>query len=250
MRLEDVDKIIQARIISLGSDKLEEWKREFESRGVANVKDLLPDGLFRVLSDEAVGIAASHGVERDITIAETNHSPRRMVTVNNARCREAGDLIPKIYDSVSFRALLSEIACEPVHTCPNIDEQLAITLLTEPGNTHGWHWDYYSFGLVWIVESPDPSLGGFVQLIPNTKWDQESPNVMRTILDNPIHSYSFPIGSFYFFRSSTTLHRVHPLMERTRRLIINMEWASDSDLVSSIDTPLTSLFFGDSEIGP
>lgn len=184
------------------------------------------------------------GVKRDLTIAETNNTPRKMATVNNANCRDSGNLIPKIYDSEIFHNFLSQIAGETVNKCPIVDEQIAITLLTEPGNTHGWHWDDFSFGLVWIIESPDPNFGGFTQCVPNTVWNKEKPDVLRTIVENPIRSYSFPVGSFYFFRSGTTLHRVHPLTKKTRRLIVNMDWASDADLEREVDISTTQKLYG------
>lgn len=242
--LSNVDQAIKSCLAKFSAKKKAEWKKRFAEEGVVNVSAILPEEMWAVLDAEAKRLAENDGVARDITIGETDNTPRKMITVGNSACREKGQIIPRIYDSEVFREFLSDIAGENVNQCPIVDEQIAISLLTEPGNTHGWHWDDFSFGLVWIIESPDPNDGGFTQCIPNTVWNKKTPNVLKTIVENPIRSYSFPVGSFYFFRSGTTLHRVHPLIKKTRRLIVNMDWASDADLSREVDISTTSEIYG------
>lgn len=242
--INNVDYTLKESIKTFGNERIENWKSQFSEVGIVNIPNILPHDLWNDFKDETIRIVENNGVEKDILIEETDNSPRLMTTVSNENCRLFGDIIPKIYDSLVFQDLLTNIAGEKVLKCPIEDEQIAISLLKEPGNTHGWHWDDFSFGLVWIVESPDPSHGGFIQCIPNTTWNKKEPNVFQTILDNPIRSYSFPVGSFYFFRSGTTLHRVHPLTKKTRRLIVNMDWASEADLSRDIDISTTSAIYG------
>lgn len=227
-----IDSLTQADICKLQS--------QFSKKPLVCIADILPENLWLELSEEASNLVEHYGKRKSLVVKETSDTERNMITVGNTICRENSPLIAAIYDSRPFRRFLSHIAGEIVHQCPIEDEQIAISLLERKGDTHGWHWDDFSFGLVWLIDIPDASCGGFTQCIHNTKWDKKNPAVYDVITNNAIESYHFNKGGFYFFKSGTTLHRVHPLTKDSRRLIVNMDWASTSDLEIelSIETTL------------
>lgn len=240
MEKSKVDAAFNAYMNSLTQSDISELQTRFSESPIVCIADILPQELWLRLCDDTEKIAKRFGKRKSLTIEETSNTERKMITVGNKLCRENSSLISAIYDSQPFRKLLSTIANETVHQCPIDDEQIAISLLEKKGDTHGWHWDDFSFGLVWLIDIPDASCGGFTQCVHNTEWDKKNPAVYEVITNNLIQSYHFNTAGFYFFRSGTTLHRVHPLTKDSRRLIVNMDWASMADLQKelSIDTTL------------
>ena len=233
-----VDEIFSKFVDELSCEKISMLKQSFSEKSLVHIDHILPPEFWNQLKEEATFLSQEKGKRKKLVIEETSSTERKMITVGNSICRQHAELIPAIYDSKSFRNFLSLVADEEVHMCPLKDEQIAISLLEQKGDTHGWHWDDFSFGLVWLIESPEPSAGGFTQCVPNTSWNKKDPKVFETLVNNPIESHYFPSGGFYFFRSGTTLHRVHPLREDSKRLIVNMDWASSEDLKKnfSLDT--------------
>lgn len=227
----------------ISDDKRRKLSVEFEVNGLVNIQDLLPKAMWDQLSTETIKIVEEYGVKRNLTIEQSDSTKRALTTVGNDPCRSNGPCMSAIYDSIDFHSFLSEIAGERVSMFPNAVEQLAVSLLTEPGDTHGWHWDDCSFALIWMIECPPPSFGGFTQCIPNTGHEKGKTNIFEVLTKHPIRSYYFPQGSFYFFRSGTSLHQVHPLVKPARRLIINMDFVADSDLERALDTSTTELFY-------
>jgi len=244
-RYENFSKGLGDAIASLPSSDLRNYTRQFERDGLINVRNLLPAPLWNALRAETQSIVSEFGKKRDLRLEQTDNTRRALTTVGNQGCRDAGPCMSAIYDSEDFHGLLSEIAGERVSMFPDPVEQLAVSLMEEPGDTHGWHWDDCSFALIWMIECPPPSFGGFTQLVPNTGHEKGITNIFEVLTKNPIHSHSFPEESFYFFRSGSTLHQVHPLVRPARRLIINMDFVSDQDMQRDLDTSTTELFYSE-----
>lgn len=121
------------------------------------------------------------------------------------------------------------MAGQAVYSCPYEPEQFVVTQLDRVGDTHGWHWDDYSFALVWVAECPDTVDGGFVECVPGTVWDKQQPGIEQVLRDRAIHRLEAGPGQVYLMRASTTLHRVHPI-RRGRRTIVNMAFAAEDEL--------------------
>ncbi|MFJ2770471.1 ArpA protein [Streptomyces sp. NPDC087300] len=185
------------------------------------------------MADEIEDLVAEHGVRRTISFEETDHSPRLMRNVRHREISEHGSVIPRVYDAAALLDALGKVAGEPVLPCPYEPERYVITELEQSGDTHGWHWDDYSFALVWVVACPPAEHGGFVQCVPRTYWNKKDPQLHRQFLAQPIHSFELLPGDLYLMRTDTTLHRVYPLTGG-RRLIINMGYASQGDLHKQI----------------
>ncbi|MEW2033817.1 ArpA protein [Streptomyces roseifaciens] len=164
-----------------------------------------------------------------MALAETGFTPRRMRNGRRREIHRHGRLIPALYGHPALRRALGHVAGEDVLECPYEPEQYVITELTVRGDTHGWHWDDYSFALVWVIDCPPPADGGFVECVPHTTWDKDDSRLHRLLIDRPPHPLLLAPGDLYVMRTDRTLHRVHPL-HAGRRLIVNMAYASRSDL--------------------
>lgn len=209
-------------------------RKSFYETGFAMVSYLLPDQVRARLDAEILSLIEGRSVRRDLTFAETSNSPRRMRNVTAADIRQHNGVVRRLYESPALLGALSAAAGEPVLPCPYEPEQYVITHLERPGDTHGWHWDDYSFGVIYVVEVPPTDLGGFVQTVPNTSWNKAKPRVFQHLVDNPILSHALRPGDMYLLRTDTTLHRVHPVEPGGRRTIVNMAFAAERDLRKQI----------------
>ena len=142
----------------------------------------------------------------------------------------------KIYHDPELLSILTKIAGEDVHLCPYDFEKMVITSLQHNGDSHGWHWDDYSFAMIWVLRAPEKEQGGVVQCVPNTRWDRKNPSIISQFLTQPIRTYYFPEGSVYLMRSNTTLHRVYPLTDPTaQRMILTRTSKSKPDHHSPVN---------------
>jgi len=212
---------------------LEQARREFLERGVVRVPFLAPDSVKHVLAVEVEELVASHGCRRELVVSETGNSQRRMRNVRRDQIKASGSIISDLYCVPAVREVLSTIAGEKVLECPYEPEQFVITALDQDGDTHGWHWDDYSFALVWVIDCPPVAHGGFVQCVPHTEWDKNNPRLNQWFVTRPIYSVELLPGDLYLMRTDTTLHRVYPVTGG-RRVIVNMGYAACGDLTKQI----------------
>lgn len=208
-------------------------QRDLELQGCAVVSWIVPALVRRGVAAEAVRLAERTGVRRDLVLPETGFTPRRMWNVARAQIAEQGHVIRRAYESPALVRALSAVVGESVYRCPYEPEQFVITRLEKAGDTHGWHWDDYSFALVWVAECPPPVDGGFIECVPDTVWDKVQPNIEQILQERRVQRLELHAGDVYLMRTSTTLHRVHPL-RRGRRTIVNMAFATADELCAPV----------------
>jgi hypothetical protein len=242
----EVDRILAAHFReNFGPDKLVELNGEFRARSVAPLRGFCPPSLLDVMRREAAGLLENHGVFRNVQFKETDNTPRRMTCVGQPTIRKHGQIIPATYASRTLIEVLSAVIGEPVNPVPYAGEEYTLTSLGQSGDTHGWHWDDYGIGFVWILDAPHPRDGGFIQCVPNTRWNKQQPDVYAAFLQSPIYSYAFAPGDAYVLRTDTTLHRVYPVSGNgRRRVIVNMTWATDADLARPMTHETNDALFG------
>jgi hypothetical protein len=214
------------------SAEVDSARQNFARYGYAKVPFLAPDVVKSAVGSDADALIAARGVRRDLHFAETDFSPRHMRNVSRAEIVRNGSFIKHLYTAKALLKTLALIADEPVHVCPYEPEQFVITYLEKNGDTHGWHWDDYSFALVWVIETPPVHNGGFVQCVPDTAWNKARPEINKMFTTRPIYSIELLPGDLYLMRTNTTLHRVYPI-KNGRRKIVNMGYASTADLTRS-----------------
>jgi hypothetical protein len=221
--------------LALSVDRLQlvNARKDFLHFGFVKIPFMVPQSVKGKLGEEVEQLVAEHGIRRDYVFKETGNTPRNMCNVRRKEIFGHGRVVPELYGSTALRAALSEVAGEEVLECPYEPEQCVVTELGATGDTHGWHWDDYSFALVWVITCPPIEQGGFVQCVPRTVWNKSDPQLNRQFVNNPTYSLELFPGDLYFMRTDTTLHRVYPI-ESGRRLIVNMGYAARRDLAKAI----------------
>ena len=212
-------------------NEMKRIRNGFHRNGYHNFKNFsfLPKDLLEEVHADVHNLLEIHSVRRDVTVASTGNTYRKMYNVNQPEIKLDGRLIPAVYESAALRKFLGNIARDDLASCWE-QEQYLITKLSHPGDTHGWHCGDYPYTMIWIIEAPaDPAIGGVLQCVPHTEWDKENPRIWEYILSNDVKSYHHLKGDVYFLKSDTTLHHVVPIQKETTRIILNTCWASAHD---------------------
>jgi len=229
----DLITAIKQHLESVEPSRWRQAQQYFQKFGFVKIPFLLSEHIKAKIAKEVEELITQYAVRRELTFAETDSTPRRMRNVRREDISAHGYVVPSIYSSQDILGVLQRVAREEVHPCPYEPEQFVITELEKSGDTHGWHWDDYSFALVAIIDCPPLEKGGFVQCVPHTRWDKKNPQLHRCFVSHPIYSMELQPGDLYLIRTDTTLHRVYPISSG-RRLIVNMAYASSSDLTKEI----------------
>lgn len=206
----------------------------FRRHGFIKVPEIVTPDLRAAVKQEALNLLERFAERRDLKLATTNYTPRKMSVVGSELIAENSALVKLIYGSEPVLKFLEAIAREPLFACPSKDEEFLITRQEKKGDTHGWHWGDFTFALIWILETPPIEYGGMLQCIPHTDWDKSNPRINEYLCANSITTYPFVSGDIYFLRTDTTLHRTVPLNRDATRIIINMTWASSKDLTREL----------------
>jgi hypothetical protein len=206
----------------------------FARHGFIKVRDVVPDSIRASVRQEVFRLLDASAERRDLLLATTDYSPRHMSVVKSEIIAEHSTLIPRLAKDEALLGFLETIAKDKLHPATLKDEEFLITRQEKKGDTHGWHWGDYSFALIWLIEVPPLDCGGMLQCVPHTSWNKANPRIHEHLCENPIQTYGFVSGDIYFLRTDTTLHRTVPLNRDATRIILNMTWASPSDLARSI----------------
>ncbi|QPP08391.1 hypothetical protein G4Z16_20540 [Streptomyces bathyalis] len=229
---------------NFGPDRMAELREKFASEHVVVLNGLCPQDLQEVIKDEACAIMDRHGTTHDLVFEITDNTPRRMTTVGQPVIKDEGPLIDAFYFSPTLLDVCSEVVGEQVHTCPYAGEHYVISRLDKSGDTHGWHWDDYTYGIILVLEAPHYTEGGFIQAVPHTSWDKENPDVYGALLSSQVRSYALEPGDAYLVKTNTTMHRVFPIRGDGRRTIVNMTLASTADLSMPLTHETNDALFG------
>lgn len=229
---------------NFGPDRISELRVGFEAEHIVPLRDMCPPELFGPIRNEACDIMDRFGTSRDLLFEITDNTPRKMATVGQSIIKTKGPLIDAFYFSPILLEFLAKIVGEKLYTCPYAGEHYVISRLGKSGDTHGWHWDDYTYGIVLVLEAPYYTEGGFVQAVPNTSWDKENPDVYGALISSQVHSYAFEPGDAYIIKTNTTMHRVHPIRGANRRTIVNMTLVNADDLTRPMSHETNDALFG------
>lgn len=208
-------------------------REEFRARGYTKAPYLVPAEVKQAVAGQVIPAVERRSTRRDLIFKETGNTPRRMSNLDHDDILANVPIVPELYRSAELRRALGEICGETVFVCPYEPERFVITCLERSGDTHGWHWDDFSFALVWVLECPPMEQGGFVQCVPNTHWDKEHPEIFHAMASSVTYTVELRPGDLYVMRTDTTLHRVYPI-QAGRRVIINMGYAAARDFAKNI----------------
>lgn len=230
--MKTVNELIQDYVHKQSPQILKAQNSEFQENHIAILDNFVPPEIQNRLNVEASDLIDRQSKRRELIIHETGGTPRSYSSVGRETIRAQSVTIPSFFESDAVLTYLSNVAGETLHRVPYAPEEYIINSQDTPGDTHGWHWDDYTYALIWIVEAPDPLSGGRVEYIPRTKWDKSNPeNQLRNLLSTQeVKSRHVQAGCCYLLRASTTLHRIAPLTQNTRRTVIVFTYASENDL--------------------
>ncbi|EST31134.1 hypothetical protein N566_20895 [Streptomycetaceae bacterium MP113-05] len=221
-----------------------EIREQFAAEHIVPLRGMCPPEIFDAIRDEACRLIDRHGASHDLVFDITDNTPRTMTTVGQPVIKDEGPLIDAFYFSDDLLSMVGEVVGEPVHTCPYAGEHYVVSRLGKSGDTHGWHWDDYTYGIILVLEAPHYTEGGFVQAVPNTSWDKENPDVHGALLSSQVRSYALEPGDAYVVKTNTTMHRVYPIRGDGRRTIVNMTLASTDDLTRPMTHETNDALFG------
>lgn len=234
----DRNEEIVNHINSLRPEKVDLWRRIYESDHFVILSDVLPASIFDDFVAEARFLLSQNAQRREMNIEESGNTKRAYDSVAQSVIRKEGVFIPAVFDSDEFLSLISEITNQKLHRVPYVPEEFIINSQSKPNDTHGWHWDDYAFAVIWCIDECDPLLGGRVEYVPNVHWNKQNTeqhliNILKSRTVNSVHLRK---GECYLMKTNTCLHRVSPLTGPSKRSVVVMTYASDSDLS---DTSIT-----------
>lgn len=229
---------------TFGPERLAELRADFATDHIVPLPGLCPPELFGPIRDEACDIMDRFGTSHDLVFEITDNTPRSMTTVGQPVIKDEGPLIDAFYFAPVLLDFVGQVVGEPVHTCPYAGEHYVISRLRRSGDTHGWHWDDYTYGIILVLEAPHYTQGGFIQAVPNTSWNKEHPDVYGALIKSRVRSYALEPGDGYVIKTNTTMHRVHPIRGDGRRTIVNMTLASTADLSRPMTHETNDALFG------
>jgi L-lysine 4-chlorinase len=215
--------------INFSQESLPLLHQKFKREGFIKVPEIMPLNIRQQMKEEALRLLEKYSERRDLKLATTGNTPRKMSVVTSESIAADSEFINTIYRSKSLLNFLEKLAGEPFLPCPSKDEEFLITRHEKSGDTHGWHWGDYRFALIWILETPPIEYGGMLQCVPHTNWDKSNPRIHEYLCENPIRTYGFVSGDIYLLKSDTTLHRTVPLNRDATRIMINMTWGCLDD---------------------
>lgn len=226
------ESMIKQHLSNIPPQLTEMLQRTFQKDCVVQLDHLLPLDLRKSMFEEAITLRNRTAVRRDLELAATGKTPRIYDCVGRDVIKEHGTIIPSFFHSLSVKRYLSQVVGEEVHCIPYAPEEYIINSQNKPADTHGWHFDDYTFALIWMVEAPGPFDGGRIEYVPNIVWDKNAPReqLESVLTERPVQSIYVPAGSCYLMRAQTTLHRVTPLLQETQRTVIVFSYASTADL--------------------
>lgn len=229
--MRDFDKVVRQHLCGL-RDRLDDLRNDYADDTMVVIRDFLPTDLAQALAAEARLLLEQAAERREVIIEQSGGTPRAYQSVGRDAIRRDGTLIPAFFDHAGIPAFLSEIVGEQLFRVPYAPEEFIINSQCQTGDTHGWHWDDYSFALIWVVDEPDVLSGGRVEFVPRVRWDKSDTHSLlhRTLACEAIRSVHVPAGCCYLLRAKDALHRISPLTGKTRRTVIVFTYATAEDL--------------------
>ena len=231
----DVIDVDQSHLEILDSDPYKYrdffWEQHrFARDGYLKINHLVDPMVRDSIMADVKFLMANHAKRRDFLIESTGNTPRYLSNVSRDNIEEFGRYIPLAYNSKYLMSLISNIVKEEVIPTPWKWDNYIINSQHKSGDTHGWHWGDYPYTIIWIVEAPSIDSGGLLECVPHTNWDKKNSRIENLLVENTIDSYFHMTGDVYLLKADTTLHRVKPLTQDVRRIILNTTWERARDV--------------------
>ncbi|MFI5779578.1 hypothetical protein [Nocardia sp. NPDC051570] len=205
------------------------------NNGVVQLDEFLPSVLEQELTEEADQLLRLHGRRVNALIPSTSNTPRKYVSVSRDNIFDHALTITQLYHDAELIRFLADLTKSDVITCPYEPEQIVVNRMSETGDTHGWHWDDYSYSLVCILEAPERQNGAQVEYVDGTSWNKGSANVQQYLDTLTVESLDVAPGSAYVLLGKRVMHRVAPLLRADTRKIVCFSYATEEERHTSVD---------------
>lgn len=183
------------------------------SERITTISHLLPEALFDTLRDQANKLVTS----------ERSYIPthKKGGTVAYETVIEKAPDLAALYHSPGMRDLISKIVGEPVQPTPLHDQSsLSVLFYDRPGDHIGWHYDHnFYLGRHFTVLVPLVNDGHGDQGLSHAQFVAKLGDEERFI--------STPPNALVMFEGASVLHRVTPIEEGERRMVVSMTYCSD-----------------------
>lgn len=186
-----------------------ECREQFQQRGFVVIERGLTEYGHTTLT-QLVARLTSQAARKDFLMPQSGMTPRHMTVFGGALMNREND-ITVLYHSAELIGWCQSVTGWPVSACPDESENIIITILDKPGDTHGWHFDDYPFAFIIVVDTPPPDDGGYLEI-------RDSAGAITREVLRP--------KDVYLMRTDNVAHRVAPLVRATRRVICNLTYSS------------------------
>lgn len=211
--------------------KMRSLRLAFEQEGAAFIPNFAPGILRSAIMTEARYLLANYSRRCELYTEANGNTPRLYSNVSRNVILQNGQLIPTFFRSETFTSFIAEVAGVPkIFPTHDEPEEFVINCMSEVNDTHGWHWDDYSYAVAWVLEQPPASYGAQVQYISNARRDKAEPRLEYYINTHPLITKYLSAGTLYLIKGESTLHRVAPLERAGRRLALLLSYAAEDGL--------------------
>ena len=229
---KDLSATLKARLTDYDIERLGETLRQ---HGVVQLQGFLPPTLKTHLQQEADKLFDAHGKRMNLLVKSTDNTPRKYISVSRNDVFEHAPSIGELYFDPTLIKFLAELTKTDVIESPYEPEQIVVNKMDEAGDTHGWHWDDYSYSLVLVLATPDQQSGAQVEYIDGTSWDKQAAKVQHYLNTLPVQSLDLTAGSAYLLLGKRVMHRVSPMLKEDTRKIICFTYATEQERHMAVD---------------
>lgn len=227
-------------------DRISDFQMQYREDDFAEISGFMPRDLHQAALDELESLFSTQSKRRDLTIRQSENTPRKLTILDRDTLNDGSRIIPSIFRARKLYELLELIVGESVHSVPYIPEEFIASRLHKAGDEHGWHWDDYTWALVWIFKMPGEDNGGSVEFVKRVQWNHANPQIEGIVERGPVLKRHPRVGSAYLLKADTALHRVSPLRESGERLIVCYSFASSGDLAHEVSHDSMEALYPDS----
>ncbi|HSY16330.1 MAG TPA: hypothetical protein VK816_10105 [Jatrophihabitantaceae bacterium] len=215
--------------------RLPEFRASYARYDYVEIDEFMPADIWRHALDELEELFESRSQRRDVLIPQSANTPRRYSNVDRDSLAAGSVVIPEIFRSTALYQLLESIVGEQVLPVPYLPEEFIASRLSSAGDVHGWHWDDYTWALVWIFRMPAEQDGGQLEYVSRVPWNRDDPQIERLVARGPLVRRRPRVCSAYLLKADTALHRVAPLKRDAERMIVCYSFAAETDLAREVD---------------
>lgn len=219
------------RLSQYDSDSL---GRILNEDGVVRLPAFLPPKLLHDLDQQADKLLNDCGRRIDVRVRSTGNTPRKYVSVRRDDVFTHSHLMQQLYFEPTLIRFIAKLTRSDVIVAPYEPEQVVVNRMNQEGDTHGWHWDDYSYSLVMVLAAPQKANGAQVEYVDGTHWCKDAPEVEKH-LRKPARSLDLERGSAYVLLGKRVMHRVSPMLRSDTRKIICFTYATKAERSTCID---------------